>query len=154
MFTPHAVCLGAQAFQRGNGACQFPRGNTHTSSGWPSGSQFERQLRNICHCCGWPAYSHLDVTLWALPLWASSPRSFSFKCALSSWPAKCLGADIEDWLVVGFSKNKKHPKNFLTHFMAICCTIHWVVKNLHCYHENCDSIIYFQDVLFSFLALL
>lgn len=38
--------------------------------------------------------------------------------------------------------------------MVIRCTIHQVVKNLHCHHGNCNSVIYCQDVLFSFLPMI
>lgn len=101
-------------------------------------------------------YSHLDVMLWALPLWTLTPRSFGLKPALSSLPACCQIPGSRCRRLVGswFFNKQKHPKNFLTHIMVICCTIHWVVKNVHCHHGNCNFITYCQGVLFSFLALL
>lgn len=129
---------------------------THPSGGWLSGSQLQRQLRNICHGCGWPA----------IPTWirccehcyfgTPTPRSFSLKPSLSSWPVCCQIPGSRCRRLVGgwFFKKTKTSKKFLTHIMVICCTIHWVVKNLHCHHGNCNSITYCQGVLSSFLALL
>jgi len=37
LFVPQAACIGI-----------------HTLGGWASGSHLGRQLKNICHCSGWP----------------------------------------------------------------------------------------------------
>lgn len=57
----------------------------HPSGSWPSGSQLEWQLRNICCCCGWPAYFHLLIASTATL--ETIPQVFQFTACLTSWPA-------------------------------------------------------------------